>query len=207
MKRDEKLDQRGHFRRREIFPVGGHVAATLENLANELIFSEACRDVIESGSAQAANSAERMAVPTLLGLEDDRPLPLYRGQIVQELRGNSVAAPRIHDRAPWREGAQVREDPERDGDGHQNQNGDRTAMPALFPLPGVDGERQQNSNAENGHDQDKRRLKARRKIGENGVDPEKEEVGLGGGLNDRGGHRGRIRRRRRRPRLSLRRKR
>jgi hypothetical protein len=80
----------------------------------------------------------------------------------------------------------VREDPERDCDGHEHEHGDRTAMPALFSLSCVEGEGQQNSNAENWHDQDKRRLKYGRKIGENGVDPEKEEVGLGVGLNDGG---------------------
>lgn len=52
----EELNECGCLGRAEVLAICGHVAAALKNLADQLIFSEACCDEIQSGTALSANA-------------------------------------------------------------------------------------------------------------------------------------------------------
>jgi hypothetical protein len=100
MKSLEEGDEGGGFWWAEIFAVRGHVAAALNDLANELVLREQESDLVESGSAFTAFIAERMAVVALLELKDERALTLERRAILQELLWNGIAAPGVHNGTP-----------------------------------------------------------------------------------------------------------
>src|SRR5690348_9393495 len=70
MQRVEECDEGGDFGWRESGAVGGHVAATLNHLADDLIFGETHRDAIECGAALATEPAKRVAIVALLHLKD-----------------------------------------------------------------------------------------------------------------------------------------
>ena len=72
MQRLEECNQRRGFRWTQVFSVGGHVAAALNHLTNQLVFIEAQGDPVERGAAFSALLTERMAVVALLYLEDER---------------------------------------------------------------------------------------------------------------------------------------
>ncbi len=78
MQRLEERDQRRHLRGAQVLAVGGHVAAALQHLADQLIARQPRRDVVERRAAQAALAAERVAVAALLALQDERALQLER---------------------------------------------------------------------------------------------------------------------------------
>src|ERR1700691_3132280 len=59
-------------------------------------------------------------------------------------------------------------------------------MPALLAFGGNEGKRQQNCDTQKGHDEKKRRLHLWWQIGEDGVNPQEEEIGLGNGSDDGG---------------------
>src|SRR5579862_7572308 len=59
-------------------------------------------------------------------------------------------------------------------------------MPAFFALSRVKGKRQEKSDANQRCGQNERRLKARRQIRKNSVEPQEEEIRLRRGLDDRG---------------------
>jgi hypothetical protein len=62
----EELDECGGFGGTQILAVCWHVAATLKNLADQLILREACCDKIQSRATQSAHACNRMAVTALL---------------------------------------------------------------------------------------------------------------------------------------------
>src|SRR5262245_9413392 len=74
MERHEERDQRRGLRGREVLPVRGHVAAALDDLADELVLGEAHGHVVQRGPALAPAIVERMAVAALLHLEDEGAL-------------------------------------------------------------------------------------------------------------------------------------
>ena len=96
----EESDEGGGLRRTEVFAVGGHVAATLDDLANQLILCEKKSDFVEGGATLAAVVAESVAIVALLELEDERALAFEGRAIFEELLRNGIAAPGVHDRAP-----------------------------------------------------------------------------------------------------------
>ena len=79
----EEGDQGRGLGRAQAVAVGGHVAAPLQDLADELIAGEAHGDVVESGPAPAAFVAERVAVAALLVLQHERALQLERAAALQ----------------------------------------------------------------------------------------------------------------------------
>ena len=91
MQRLQECHQRGGLRRTEIVAVRRHVAPTLQHLPNQLILRQPRGHTIQGRSALAPQSAKRVTVAALLGLEHDRALPLQR-----------TAAGQIHVRAPGR---------------------------------------------------------------------------------------------------------
>ena len=56
----------------------------------------------------------------------------------------------------------------------------------LFAFAGNERQQQHGADDEHGRDEEHRRLKAGRQVGQDGVDPEEGEVGLGRGLDDGG---------------------
>ena len=132
MQRVEECDERGDFWRRESGAVGGHVAATLNDLADDLIFGETRGDAIECGAALAAEPAECVAIVALLHLEDECALAFERRGGVNEAVGNFVGGPRVHVRTPRSIGAEMRERREADGDDDESENADGTAVPTFF---------------------------------------------------------------------------
>ena len=82
--RFEEGDERRHFRGREVLAVGRHVAAALEDLADELVAREPRGDVVERRPALPPCVAERVAVAALLDLEHERALPLERRAALDE---------------------------------------------------------------------------------------------------------------------------
>src|SRR5262245_32011244 len=65
MERLEKRDKRRGFRRTQVLAVRGHVAAPLNDLANELVLREPGGDAIETRAALAAGLAKGVAVAAL----------------------------------------------------------------------------------------------------------------------------------------------
>src|SRR5579872_3098665 len=124
MQRVEECDEGGDFGWRESGAVGGHVAATLNHLADDLIFGETHRDAIESGAALATEPAERVAIVALLHFEDERTLAFERGGGVNETVGNFVGGPSVHVWAPWSVGAEMGERGETYGDDDERENAD-----------------------------------------------------------------------------------
>lgn len=79
MKRRKKRYESRRFRRTEILPICRHVPSALNHLPDELICRESRRDEVERRSSLAACVAQRVAVPALLFLKDERASPLDRG--------------------------------------------------------------------------------------------------------------------------------
>jgi hypothetical protein len=78
----QKRDQGRGFRRTQILSVGGHVTASLDYLADQLVLRKSHGDAIERGPSLAAQVSESMAVAALLDLEDERALPLESSSAV-----------------------------------------------------------------------------------------------------------------------------
>jgi hypothetical protein len=78
VQRLEKRNQRRRLCWIQIVPVGRHVAASLQHLANQLISRQSRRHGIQAGTALAASAAKRMAVAALFGLENDRAFAFER---------------------------------------------------------------------------------------------------------------------------------
>src|SRR5262245_45348446 len=88
-----------------------------------------------------------MAVVTLLGLENERPLPLERRAPRQILRRDRLAAPCVHCRTPRRMDGQMREGPERDRQEQNGEHRDRAPPPALFSFARNERKRDQHRSA------------------------------------------------------------
>ena len=89
MQRFEKADQRLNLRGRKILAVGRHVAAAGHHLEAQLVDGHARGHIVKRRAALAADSANRVAVAALLGLEDHCALPDQRRCVVQIAHGNA----------------------------------------------------------------------------------------------------------------------
>src|SRR5262245_21692278 len=76
--RSHERDERVDFRGAEILAVSRHVAATLQNLTEELIARLTRRDAIERRPALSSFTAEAVAGPALLVLQHKGTLELER---------------------------------------------------------------------------------------------------------------------------------
>jgi hypothetical protein len=128
----EECDKRCRFGGAEIFPVRGHVAAALNNLADQLVFGENDGDLIESRSAFAALIPQRVAIVTLLQLKDDGALTLECGTVPQKFRRYRIATPGIHFGTPRSVTRKTGEFTEHDRNQENGQHGDRPATPTFF---------------------------------------------------------------------------
>ena len=86
----EKRHQSGGLRGTQVLSIRGHIAAALDDLADQLILREPDGDGVERRPAFAAVAVQRMAVVALLDLKHERPLPLQRRASLQILRGNRL---------------------------------------------------------------------------------------------------------------------
>src|ERR1700675_861262 len=73
----KKRHERSGFRRTQVLPVGGHVAAALDHLAYKLILRELYAHSIQFRSALSTSAAQRVTVVALLRLKNERTLPLH----------------------------------------------------------------------------------------------------------------------------------
>ena len=186
MQRLEELNKCGSFGWTQILAICGHVAAALKNLTDQLILSETRRDEIQSRTALSADACDRMAVAALLRLKDNCALPLKGTRILGIAKGNRrPAAPRAHLRAPWRESAEMRQHTPSNRDRGQHKDRDWAPVPALLSFTRIKREGHKSRNSEYGSNQQKRRLKAWWKIGQNGIKPKEEEIRLRRSLNNR----------------------
>jgi hypothetical protein len=73
-----------------------------------------------------------MTVAALLGLENERTLPLKRGAIMQKFVRYRITAPSVHVRAPRGVSREMGECSQDYGDQQNGQNSDWPPPPALF---------------------------------------------------------------------------
>src|SRR6516165_1971751 len=185
MERFEECDESGRLRRAEVFTVGGHVSAPLDNLADELVPGLHNGHRIECRAAFAANLTERMAVAALLQLKHQHALPFERAAILQKLFGNRIPAPGVHDWTPGRVTRKAGECSEYDSNQGDAENGDRPATPAFFPFTRKKRKQQKKRDCNHRTDEKGRRFHLWRKQRKQSIEPEEEIVGPWSGLNDR----------------------
>src|SRR5262245_24478242 len=94
--RSHERDERVDFRGAEILAVSRHVAATLQNLTDELIARLARRDAVERRPALSAFTAEAVAGPALLVLQHQRALKLERTPALDVPARCGGRGPRLH---------------------------------------------------------------------------------------------------------------
>src|SRR5207245_2901915 len=128
----QECHQRSCLRRTEVFPIGRHIAATLNHLANKLIFGKVESNSVEGRTTLTSSVIQRMTVVTLLGLKNQRTLAFQGCASVNILWRNRLAAPCVHDRAPGRVLAQMRHSTESHRDQENREHGNRSACPALL---------------------------------------------------------------------------
>ncbi len=128
----EKGDERCCLRWAQVLAVRGHIAASLDHLADKLILSKPDGDTIERRASLPAQLPKRMAVAALLYLKNERALTLKRGRVAQESSRNRVTAPGAHVRTPRSDFRKMRECPERNRDKHNGHYGNGPPAPALF---------------------------------------------------------------------------
>src|ERR1700751_516249 len=132
----EKRDQRRGLSRTQIFSISRHVSATLDHLADQLVVREAKCDAVERRSALAAHVIKRMAVATLLSLEDQSAPAFECSASLQIFRRDRDAAPSVHDWTPGRMKAQVRQTAQHHRNQQNRENGNGPALPTLLPFAG-----------------------------------------------------------------------
>src|SRR5580658_2469547 len=105
----EKRDQGCGFRWIQAVAIRRHIAAALQDLADQLILGEPRRDRIQRRSTLAALFTERVAVAALLALKHESSLTFESGSAIEELFRNRLRAPRVHFRTPRAVSGQMRE--------------------------------------------------------------------------------------------------
>ena len=130
----EKRNKGCGFRWTQVFSVGGHVSASLNHLADKLVLRKPHRNAVERRPPLSAEFTERMAIAALLGLEDESPLPLKCGGVVQKLFWHRIAAPSVHVWAPRRIASEMGECSQDYGDQQNRQDSDWPPAPTLFPF-------------------------------------------------------------------------
>src|ERR1700678_2506014 len=99
----EKSYERRSLCGTQVVPIGRHVAAALNHLANELILRQANGNAVQGWPPLSTRVAERVAVAALLDLKHERTLPLKRSRPVNVAGGYWIATPCVHVRTPRRE--------------------------------------------------------------------------------------------------------
>ena len=102
MERFEKCDESRSLRWVQVLSIGGHIAATLQDLPHELICRQPDGNRIESRPALTPDVANGVAVVTLLRLKYERSLDLNRRATIQKSRWDGSAGRGVHHGTPRR---------------------------------------------------------------------------------------------------------
>src|SRR5215468_12398050 len=143
MQRFEKCDECGRLRRTQVFSISRHVAASLNDLPDELVVRESHCDAVQGGAPISAGPSKGMAVATLFDLKNERALPLKRSRVNEHALGHWITAPSTHLRAPGRKLSHTRKRPEHDRDQQHSQNCNGPPPPALFSFAGKKWKKEQ----------------------------------------------------------------
>src|SRR5258708_27122867 len=164
MQRFEECDERGGLRGTQILPICRHVAASLDHLADELVLRQSHRNAVQSWASLSAILPEGMAVATLLGLENERALPLERSRAMHKFLRHGVAAPGVHIRTPLRIASEMGECSQDYGDQQNRQNSDWPPAPTLFPFSRKKWQQNKKRDNDYGANEESRRLHCRRQV-------------------------------------------
>src|SRR5260370_15088990 len=96
----EKCDERRCLRRTQILPVCGHVAASLDHLADKLVLREPHGNAIQSRPSLPAALPEGVAAAALLNLDNQAHLALKRPCTGYKSLPDRIAPPNGHVRTP-----------------------------------------------------------------------------------------------------------
>ena len=146
MQRFEKCHEGRGLCRTQVVSIGGHVAAALNHLPDELVLRQSNRDTVQSRASLSAGIAKGVAVAALLYLKHQRALTFQCGCAMYEPIRNGITAPRIHVRTPRCELRETGESPECDCNQQHRENRNGPPLPALFSFAGK--ERQKNQRQE-----------------------------------------------------------
>src|ERR1043166_1309578 len=101
MQCSQERNQSCRLGRTQVVAVRRHVAASLQDLPEQLIFGHSRRDRVECRPALSAFAANGVTIPALHALEHYRPLTFERTAAIEKLLRHGYAAPRVHVRRPW----------------------------------------------------------------------------------------------------------
>src|ERR1700730_9586126 len=96
VQRLEESNERRSLCWTQVVPIGRHVAASLNDLTDELVLRETDRNAIQRWPSLSPCVAKRVAVAALLDLKPERTLPLKRSRTMNVPVGHRIAAPGIH---------------------------------------------------------------------------------------------------------------
>src|SRR6266852_2722209 len=181
----QECHQRGCFRRTEVFPVGRHISPALDHLTNKLIFCKAESNRVQRRPAMASFVIQRMTVVTLFGLKNECTMALQCRPAPQQFSRNRLAAPGIHHRTPGRVLTQVCQSAEGYCDQQNREHSNWPALPALLAFTRYKRKGQQDNDSDGRTSQKNGCLGRWRQERKQSIQPQKEEVGTRGGLNDR----------------------
>src|SRR5499426_468420 len=176
--RSHERDERVDFSRVQILAIGRHVAATLQNLTDELIARLARRDAVERRPALSAFTAEAVAGPALLVLQHQRALKLERSPALDVPDRCGGRGPRLHLRRPRNRHAEGGQRRNNEYDDQDREDGDGTTLPALLSRARKKRHEEERRYCDHGPDQNHDGLGPRRKQREQRIEREKVEVGL-----------------------------
>src|ERR1700678_2167018 len=92
----EKRYERRSLCGTQVVPIGRHVAAALNYLANQLVLRQTHGNAVQGWSPLSPRIAERVAVAALLDLKHERTLALKCSGAVNVAVGYWIAAPGAH---------------------------------------------------------------------------------------------------------------
>src|SRR3984885_1705317 len=180
----EKRYERRSLCGTQVVPIGRHVTAALNYLANELILRQTHGNAIQGWSPLSTRVAERVAVAALLDLKHERTLALKCSGAVNVAVGYWIAAPGVHVRTPWRELGHASKRAESDRDEQYGNYRNWTPLPAFFSFSRKKWQKNQAKNCQRRDDEKERRLQRWRKKREQCVEPQEKIIGLGRSLDD-----------------------
>src|SRR5215813_3177382 len=122
MQRLKKCDECGRFRRTQVFSISRHVAASLNDLPDELVVREPHCDGVQRRASVPTGPSKSVAVATLFDLKNERALPFKRSRVKEHSLGHWITAPCVHVRAPRRKLSHTRKRSQHDGDQQHSQN-------------------------------------------------------------------------------------
>src|SRR5258707_882735 len=128
----KKGDERRGFRRTQVLPIRGHVAASLDHLADELVLRQPHSDAIQRRASLPAHLTQRMAVAALFDLKDECALTLHRGCAMEKSLRHRITAPGVHVRTPGCDSGKMRQCPQRYRDQQDREDCDWPSSPTFF---------------------------------------------------------------------------